>query len=321
MDAWDEARLRRHFAERLGEPLPSRRVDDLLLPTLRFAHEIARGADPEPAERPPLEEVGARAARRGSRSSGASSAAPGVLGLSGPQGSGKSTLAAQIVEGLSLLGRRAVSVSIDDFYLTRDEQRALAAAHPGSRELEHRGYPGTHDVALGARTLDALTGLRAGERVRVPSYDKGAFAGRGDRRAAAEWPEVKGPLDLVVLEGWMLGFEPVRPSDALGALEAPNAALARYAAWHARLDAFVLLDVADPEAIVRFRVDAERGRRAAGEEALSDADAEDYIRRFLPAYRAWVPPLRARCAEGRVGGAERILVIPLGVDRLPLSPA
>ncbi len=87
---------------------------------------------------------------------GAQGRRPLLLGISGPQGGGKSTLAAGLVAALGADGLRALAVSIDDFYLTHQEQQALASRYPGNRYLAYRGYPGTHDVSLGTRTLDAL---------------------------------------------------------------------------------------------------------------------------------------------------------------------
>lgn len=61
----------------------------------------------------------------------------------------------------------------------------------------------------------AAEGAAAGEEtrkgseafVRVPRYDKSARGGRGDRAPEAEWSVVSKPPDVVLLEGWMLGFE------------------------------------------------------------------------------------------------------------------
>jgi D-glycerate 3-kinase len=237
-----------------------------------------------------------------------------VLGLQGPQGCGKSTLASAIVDALGDVGVRGVTVSIDDFYLTHDEQLALAARHAGNPTMLYRGYPGTHDVALGVRTLEALATLGAGEPTLVPVYDKSAHHGRGDRAPPASWRRVAGPVDLLIFEGWMLGFPPV-PEQALEPeLRASNALLAAYAAWNGMLDAFVSLRVASLDTIVRWRVDSERARRARGETALSDDDARDYIERFLPAYRVYGPALAARppCDDVRW--------IELGDDRLPVAP-
>lgn len=237
-----------------------------------------------------------------------------VLGLQGPQGCGKSTLAAALVDALGDVGVRGVTVSIDDFYLTYEEQRALAARHAGNPYLLYRGYPGTHDVALGLRTIEALAALRADETTLVPVYDKSAHLGRGDRAPPSSWRRVTGPVEVLVLEGWMLGFAPVEEASLELDLRAPNALLAAYGAWNATLDAFLGLRASSLDSIVRWRVDSERARRARGETALSDEDARDYIERCLPAYRVYVPALAARppCDDTRW--------IELGEDRLPVAP-
>lgn len=241
-----------------------------------------------------------------------------VVGIQGPQGCGKSTLAAAVVERARLAGLAAVAMSIDDVYLTHAEQRALAGRHPGNRALEHRGYPGTHDVALGAETLGALRGARPGEVVALPAYDKSAHGGRGDRRPRAQWPTVTGPLDLVVIEGWMLGFPPLDAA-TLAALDDRDLAeaaalLPPYEAWTAELDAFVRLDPHHPHDVVRWRVDAERARRAAGAATLTDDEARDYVERFLPAYALWEPLLRAR-PPSRGGAPLPRLEVQLGPER------
>lgn len=126
-----------------------------------------------------------------------------LYGISGPQGSGKSTLAAQLAGAAAARGVRVASISIDDFYLDLDERRALARdVHP---LLATRGPPGTHDVALACRTLDAL---RAGRPTPLPAFDKAA-----DRRQPQPgWPVLEG-VDLVVFEGWLLGTPPQRDQD------------------------------------------------------------------------------------------------------------
>ncbi len=97
-------------------------------------------------------------------------------------------------------------LSIDDFYLSHDEQVALAASHPNNRLLQHRGQPGTHDLELGLNTLHSL---RRCQRTRIPRYDKSAFNGQGDRVDPNTWIEVNPPVDVVFLEGWCVGFEPL----------------------------------------------------------------------------------------------------------------
>ena len=242
---------------------------------------------------------------------------PFVVGINGPQGSGKSTLVAQLVARFRGAGLSAAGVSVDDFYLTHARQSALAAANPGNPFLEHRGYPGTHDVPFGAAVLDALSSSEA-IGVAVPAYDKSAHGGRGDREAPDRWPQVSTPLDVLFVEGWLLGFQAVPeielPDDRL---RGPNAALVAYAAWERHLNAFVQLVALLPAHIVAWRVDAERARRNSGAPALSDAEARDYITRFLPAYALWGPPLRSRLdLPGATMGD--VLRVELSADRTPL---
>jgi D-glycerate 3-kinase len=241
---------------------------------------------------------------------------PLVVGLQAPQGAGKTTLVTTLLDVLPSCGLRGAAVSIDDFYLTRAEQLALAAAHPGNPFLEHRGYPGTHDLDLGVRTIRALAALGPGrrDRVPVPGYDKSAHAGRGDRRPSSEWRVIDGPLDLVFVEGWMLGYTPVDESAlADRRLAAPNQALARYAAWHDQLDAFIVLRMREPSSVVTWRVQAEDAMRARGLPGLDRSAIEDYIRRFLPAYATWGG------APARFGPADT-LTIWLDEARRPVRP-
>jgi D-glycerate 3-kinase len=217
---------------------------------------------------------------------------PLVIGIQGPQGSGKTTLTRALLEKLGGLspefGDRPLSVaavSIDDFYKTRAGQLEVSADHPGNPYLEHRGYPGTHDIALGAETLRQL---RAGTATRIPVYDKSAHHGRGDRAPEREWRHVIQPLDIVFVEGWMLGFEPVADSSITDApLKITNSKLPDYQMWHELIDAWVVLRAEDPAYVLEWRVEAEEKMKASGKPGLSRADIEDYIRRFLPAYRTW----------------------------------
>ncbi len=219
---------------------------------------------------------------------------PVVIGIQAPQGSGKTTLVAQLLGLLPEFGLRGAGVSVDDFYLTRDQQLQLAAHHPGNEFLEHRGYPGTHDVALGERTLSALRRLgsapsaHASETARIPVYDKALHGGRGDRRPEADWRVVTGPLDLVFVEGWMLGFTPVPEASLQDPfLGPPNRALAEYDRWLRLIDAFVVLRAIDASFVLRWRVQAEEDMAAKGRPGLDRAAIEDYIRRFLPAYATY----------------------------------
>lgn len=218
------------------------------------------------------------------------------VGFCAPQGAGKTTLCAKLERLLSSKGLRAVSVSIDDVYLTRDEQLALAACHAGNRYLAVRGYPGTHDIELGLRVLTQLADLDRGRSCAVPRYDKGAHGGAGDRAPHEAWTEVHGPVDVVLFEGWMLAFEPAAerflpPDDSFATC---NDLLAAYAPWRARVDRWVVIEGDEVEHVVAWRVGAERERRARDGRGMSDDEATAYVERFLPAYRVWGPRLVER---------------------------
>ncbi len=194
---------------------------------------------------------------------------PRVLGIGGGQGAGKTTLSGLLVAALAGLGRRAVSLSLDDFYLTRTARAALARQeHP---LLATRGVPGTHDVG---RAISALDAIRAGRPVRIPVFRKA----EDDRLPEQESRLVPSGVEVVIFEGWCVGArpqpdsaleEPVndleRRSDAHGVWRRHvNAALAGdYQALWQRLDELLFLQVPDMAAVVRWRLQQE-GQHPAG---------------------------------------------------------
>ena len=215
---------------------------------------------------------------------------PFVLGLSGLQGSGKSTLARRLAHEAQARGLHALTLSLDDVYLTRSERLRLASeVHP---LLATRGVPGTHDVALLETTLDALANASPQRAVALPRFDKG----RDDRAPESDWPRITAPPQLVVLEGWCLGVPP-QPEAALAepinALEREedgdgrwrrwvNARLVQdYPALWQRIDRLVLLAAPSFEVVERWRNEQEETLRRAHAPQAMDADA---LRRFIAHY-------------------------------------
>ena len=86
--------------------------------------------------------------------------------------------------------------------------------------------------------------------MRVPRYDKTAFSGRGTRAPEDDWPSVAAPLDVVLFEGWMLGFAPVGAEAARAVspdLEAVDARLEAYAEeLESVVDAWLVVKIGDP---------------------------------------------------------------------------
>jgi D-glycerate 3-kinase len=102
-------------------------------------------------------------------------------------------------------------LSLDDFYLSKTDRLDLAKnVHP---LLSSRGVPGTHNTQLMGETLNRLQQLEMGENLVLPSFDKS----KDDLSEQAFLPEVEGPIDLIIPEGWFVGLTPESES----ALQAP----------------------------------------------------------------------------------------------------
>lgn len=221
---------------------------------------------------------------------------PLILGIHGSQGSGKSTLASLLHLLLgSVHGLRAIDLSIDGFYLTRDEREALARqVHP---LLATRGVPGTHDTVLLARTLDALVGQSG--MVSIPRFDKAT----DDRVSPGQWQQIQVPLDVVILEGWCLGTPPQRteqlavPVNELERLEDPDGSWRHYVNECLRIDYQPLFDRVDVwvmfrapsfECVYQWRLEQEQ-KLAAHRAALGGAASRvmDPVRlaRFVQHYQ------------------------------------
>lgn len=244
-----------------------------------------------------------------------------VFGITGLQGTGKSTLSAQVAALAEARGLRAVVLSIDDLYLDQPERHRLGReVHP---LLATRGAPGSHDLALGQATFDAL---RAG-RARLPAFDK-----ISDRRLPeSEWARIDSVPDLVLFEGWFHKVPPqaeaalVAPINALERQDDPdglwrhwcNAALAGYAPLWAELGALLFLQGPGFEQVPEWRGQQERTLAAAnpGRRTMTQAEVARFVLFFervsrqalatLPGIADWTV---------RLDGARRLLNAPAPPD-------
>lgn len=111
---------------------------------------------------------------------------------------------------------RTTVLSIDDFYLPYHEQKQLAADHPLNPLVQHRGQPSTHDLSLGAIVFSSL---RDKKETSIPCYDKSAYNGQGDRISHEKWNTVnrdgKETIEMVIFEGWCIGFRALTASELL----------------------------------------------------------------------------------------------------------
>ncbi|TKY48126.1 D-glycerate 3-kinase [Spatholobus suberectus] len=249
---------------------------------------------------------------------------PLVIGFSAPQGCGKTTLVFALDYLFQVIGRKSATISIDDFYLTAEGQNKLREANPGNALLELRGNAGSHDLALSVETLTAITKMtREGMKMKLPRYDKSAFNGRGDRADPSTWPEVEGPLEVVLFEGWMLGFRPL-PVDAVKVvdpqLETVNKNLeAYYDAWDKYIKSWIVIKIKDPNCVFQWRLQAEIAMREAGNPGMTDDEVRDFVSRYLPAYYAYLPTLYSEGPNG--SDPQHLLTIEIDEGRNPILAA
>lgn len=233
---------------------------------------------------------------------------PMIVGLQGPQGSGKTTVTQGVQANLERQGKRTAVLSIDDFYLPHAKLEELKQLYPNNKLLHGRGQPGTHDMPLGTKILSQLKDSKDGTTIRLPIFDKSKFEGEGDR--LDETVNVVTPIDVVIFEGWCMGFYPI-PTDALEELyqaakngraiasggKAPfftkhsleslqqiNTIMAKYLDWYRLIDAFVILRPQSLFDVFAWRLQAEHAMKSKGKPGMTDDQVHDFVARYMPGY-------------------------------------
>ncbi len=79
--------------------------------------------------------------------------------------------------------------------------------------------------------------------------------------------QVQGRVDLVLFEGWMLGFKPLPAADAVAVdpdLEPVNDILRDYeAAWDSHVDVWLVIRVPDPNCVYKCDLSTEQASHAS----------------------------------------------------------
>ena len=87
---------------------------------------------------------------------------------------------------------------------------------------------GTHDMNL---ARDLFSTLEQGREVKIPQYDKSAYNGQGDRVSSLQWAIRNGPgqprIQVVIFEGWCVGFRAISLEEIRAKQEAPSTTLDR----------------------------------------------------------------------------------------------
>ena len=220
-----------------------------------------------------------------------------VLGVNGAQGSGKSTFCDLMKQSLQALNLKVAVLSIDDLYFTRSHRAALAdTIHP---LCAIRGVPGTHDVQMG---LEIIQHLRESNRdtpaIQLPRFNKAT----DDRHPVSEFETIRGPIDVVLFEGWCVGEPPLenyagpyndreRRDDPYGiwAKWSQAALNHEYQTLNATLDALVMIKVPSFEVVRQSRWLQERKLHESVAEMhstkdnpglMSKAEVMDYVDLF-----------------------------------------
>ncbi|KAF8922821.1 hypothetical protein BGZ58_003737 [Dissophora ornata] len=255
-----------------------------------------------------------------------SASKPLIVGISGPQGIGKTTLTNRLVSTLSSAPHnlRVFSFSTDDLYLPYKEQEALSQRYPDNKLIEFRGLPGTHDVPLGAATFRALCHANdhahsrtppshghhaTSMSVPIPAYDKALNAGRGDQIPRDQWPQAETPIDVILFEGWSLGFKSIRDPNELreiyqnhstfppyylakhpfSSIETVNRSLEAYEReWYSYLDVFVHLSAPNLATVFKWRAEQERDLWAKKGAGMTEDQVREFVSRFMPAYEVYL---------------------------------
>lgn len=226
-----------------------------------------------------------------------------------------------------------IVLSIDDLYLTHHLQSELAASHPSNPLIQHRGQPSTHDLPL---ALSLLSDLQQGKVTRIPSYDKSAHSGQGDRVAKEQWAEVnrdrRQKTEVVIFEGWCVGFRAL-PRETLvrqweGAarerekggyvgrlgwnrledVDFVNEALRNYDQLTDQLDALIHLDAEDPMFVYEWRCQSERRLRENEGSGMTD----DQVINFVNGCTLSPPQILAATDRNRLPGIRALYEQPEG---------
>jgi D-glycerate 3-kinase len=257
--------------------------------------------------------------------------APRVIGLTGLQGSGKSTWAATIVNILRQEHNlSAISVSLDDFYRTHDDLVQLHQTNPQNKLVQTRGQPGTHDEKLAREFFEDIKRQTLNDTysIQIPSFDKSRFDGEGDRALVDAWPVATLPIDVIVFEGWCLGFRPLPQSVIREKHEASrvlrqhashsrrdigrvstetladhefehliqlNHALGRYCSTFMgpqHFDCLVHLDTDDLANVYTWRLGQEDALRRRSGCGMSNESVIEFVRGYMPAYELYLDGIR-----------------------------
>lgn len=221
---------------------------------------------------------------------------PLFISINGAQGTGKSTLTRFLKHLIEMeSGLSVADISLDDFYLTREERIQLSKnIHP---LFITRGVPGTHDLNL---MKNAISALRNKQPCIIPRFDKSI----DDRCNNNMWTQYnsdsKKTVDIILFEGWcnnspqQSSEELIAPVNELEEYEDPNGIWRNYANdqlknYHqqvfSHVDMSIMLKAPDFNCIYKWRsLQEEKLMRARSNEKDLKLMSSSELRRFIQHY-------------------------------------
>ncbi|CDK27163.1 unnamed protein product [Kuraishia capsulata CBS 1993] len=259
-----------------------------------------------------------------------------VIGVSGPQGSGKTYLSSHLRERLQQLFPQlhCVDISIDDFYLSFEDQLKLAIENPTNWLVSGRGPPGTHDIELMNDTMSKLR--KKLPNISIPRYNKSAHEGRGDRAPISEWVHIGAkPVDVVILEGWFTGYTAIETSEDLANMwsniksekspkfdkirlqdiEFINSKLKEYQETWKLFDAFVYITTDSIDNVYHWRQQQEHALIQSKGTGMTDEEVQLFVDRYMPSYYLYYDKL----AEKGCGSTKHNCRIKIDLARQVIS--
>ncbi|MBT7642836.1 MAG: hypothetical protein HN715_07600 [Rhodobiaceae bacterium] len=216
---------------------------------------------------------------------------PLVAGVSGGQGVGKTTFCKALSQYLSDAGVATLSVSLDNFYLSRRERETLGAhIHP---LCQTRGVPGTHNVGQLNEVMVALRSKHRIADVRLPVFSKSL----DDVLPPAQWLSVQTQPEIILLEGWCVGaqadfisphpqteWERTHDGDGVWKQWSQTQAAAYADIW-AACECLVLMRQDNFEAIIDSRWAQEQDNAAAS--GVWQFETREDVAQFCAHYESW----------------------------------
>lgn len=218
-----------------------------------------------------------------------------VIGINGAQGAGKTTFSHLLRVVLEKqFGMRVVSLSIDDFYLSRAEREQLAKdVHP---LLITRGVPGTHNVRLCEKVINSLSQATPKTETIIPRFNKAT----DDPFPESQWDTFVGRPNVILFDGWFMGAveqketELLSPINDLERNEDPYCVWRRYVNsqlkdnYHSlfdKIDILVMLKISSFDKVYEWRSLQESKLRikTKGQKNLRVMSDEE-LRRFISHY-------------------------------------